>query len=49
MWWQRKQEDFNAEVEAHIDLEADRLRADGTNPADARAAWSRRPEGAATD
>jgi putative ABC transport system permease protein len=38
MWWKRKQQDFNAEIEAHIELEADQLRADGMPPSEARAA-----------
>jgi macrolide transport system ATP-binding/permease protein len=37
MWWTRKQQDFNAEIEAHLQLEADRLREDGLTPEDARA------------
>jgi putative ABC transport system permease protein len=38
MFWRRKQRDFNAEIEAHIQLEADQLRADGLTPKEARAA-----------
>jgi predicted permease len=38
MWWKRKQQDFNAEIEAHLQLEADQLRADGLTPDEARAA-----------
>ena len=30
MWWKRKQQDFNAEIEAHLQLEADQLRSEGT-------------------
>jgi len=30
-WSKRKQSDFNAEVEAHIALEADRLKEQGLN------------------
>jgi hypothetical protein len=41
MWWKRKQQDFHAEIEAHLDLEADRLRADGMPPDEALAAARR--------
>ena len=37
-WQRRRQEDFSAEVAAHIALEADRLIEDGLSPADARSA-----------
>jgi hypothetical protein len=37
----RKQQDFQAEVEAHLQLEADELRSDGLAPADAQAAARR--------
>jgi len=29
MRWKRKQQDFNAEIEAHLQLEADQLRLEG--------------------
>jgi hypothetical protein len=38
MWWKRKQQDFHAEIEAHLELEADQLRADGMPPDEALAA-----------
>jgi predicted permease len=41
MWWKRKQHDFNAEIEAHLQLEADQLRAEGLAPAEAQAAARR--------
>lgn len=38
--WKRKQQDFNAELEAHLQLEADQLRSEGLAPGDAQmAAW----------
>jgi predicted permease len=37
----RTREDFSSEVQAHLDLEADRLIADGASPEDARAAAHR--------
>ena len=37
----RGQDDFDAEIEAHLDLEADRLREEGVEPAEARAAARR--------
>jgi predicted permease len=40
-WWQwrrRPDSDFRAEVQAHLELEAERLRAEGLSPADALAA-----------
>ena len=37
-WQRRPQADFSAEVQAHIDLETERLIADGVEPAAARAA-----------
>jgi predicted permease len=42
-WWRRARtdEDFHAEIQAHIDLEAEQLRADGIRPADARDAARR--------
>src|SRR6266403_1100639 len=42
MWWQRKrsQIDFASEVQSHIDLESDRLRADGLTEEEAR--WQAR-------
>jgi predicted permease len=45
MIWRRRQrhdEDFDAEVRAHLEHETDRLIADGLSPADARAAAMRR-------
>jgi len=33
----RKQQDFQAEIEAHLQLEADQLRAEGKPPAEAMA------------
>ena len=42
MWWHtRKQSDFDAEIEAHIALEADRLKEEGFNEQEARAAARR--------
>jgi predicted permease len=41
MWWRRKQQDFKAEIEAHLQLEADQLRADGVTPDDAQFAARR--------
>src|SRR2546430_14458104 len=41
MWWKRKQRDFQAEIEAHVQLEADELRAQGLANADAEAAARR--------
>src|SRR5437879_1521920 len=41
MWWKRKQHDFNAEIEAHLQLEADQLQAEGLTPAEAQAAAHR--------
>ena len=41
MWWRRKQRDFNAEVEAHLQLEADELVSEGLSPSDAQAAARR--------
>ena len=38
MWWRRKQQDFNAEIEAHVQLEADELVSEGLTPSDAQAA-----------
>src|SRR6266567_5171056 len=35
-WKRRKQSDFNAEVEAHLDIEADELAAEGSNPSHAK-------------
>jgi len=39
---QRRDEDFAAEIDAHIQLEADRLREEGMSDAEARAAARRR-------
>jgi len=41
MWWRRKQQDFNAEIEAHLRLEADELVSEGLTPSDAQAAARR--------
>jgi hypothetical protein len=41
MWWRRKQQDFNAEIEAHLQLEADELVSEGLTPSDAQAAARR--------
>ena len=38
----RSQQDFQAELQAHIELEAESLRADGVNPSEAEAAARRR-------
>src|SRR5262245_15766557 len=38
MWRKRKQPDFRAEIDAHLELEADRLREEGHDPAEAKAA-----------
>jgi predicted permease len=37
-WWRRRRSDadFNAEIQAHLDLEVDRLTADGVEPDEAR-------------
>ena len=40
-WRRRTQEDFSKEVQAHLDLEADRLIADGSSPDEARRAARR--------
>ena len=37
MWWRRKAEDFQAELDAHLALEADELRAEGATDAEAAA------------
>ena len=41
MWWKCEQQDFQAEIEAHLQLEADELRAEGLAPAEAQAAARR--------
>jgi hypothetical protein len=41
MWWKRKQRDFNAEAEAHLQLEADELVSEGLPPSEAQAAARR--------
>jgi predicted permease len=41
MWWKRKQQDFNAAIEAHLQLEAEQLQAEGLTPAEAQAAAHR--------
>src|SRR6185503_8186583 len=35
MWWKRRQRDFKAEIDAHLQLEADELRAEGLPAAEA--------------
>src|SRR5579862_6074070 len=35
-WKRRKQRDFNSEIEAHLDIEADELAEDGANPGEAK-------------
>lgn len=47
LWRRRKQHDFNAEIEAHIQIEADRLRESGLSDKEAEAA-ARRKFGNAT-
>jgi len=45
MWWtKRKHQDLSAEIEAHLQLEADQLRSEGMGPAEAQAAarWALR-------
>lgn len=37
MWRKRKQKDFDAELEAHLQLEADQLRSEGLAPDEAHA------------
>jgi len=41
MWWKRKQQDFNAEIEAHLQLEAYQLHAEGLTPGAAQSAARR--------
>jgi hypothetical protein len=41
MWWKRKRQDFQAEIDAHLQLEADELRSDGLDPAEAQRAAQR--------
>jgi putative ABC transport system permease protein len=41
MWWKRQQQDFNAELEAHLQLEADQLRSEGLPGEEAQAAARR--------
>jgi hypothetical protein len=41
MWWRRKQQDFSAEIDAHLQLEADELASEGLTPSDAQAAARR--------
>src|ERR1700694_4243267 len=41
MWRRRKQQDFKAEIEAHLQLEADELRSEGLAPAPSNAAARR--------
>ena len=47
MWRRRKQDDFHAEIDAHLQIEADRLRESGLTQRDAEAA-ARRTFGNAT-
>jgi predicted permease len=47
MWRKRKHDDFQAEIDAHLQIEADRLRESGLSPSDAEAA-ARRTFGNAT-
>ena len=37
MWWKRREQDFRAEIEAHLQLEGDDLQADGLPPSEAQA------------
>jgi macrolide transport system ATP-binding/permease protein len=37
MWWKRKHRDFQAEIDAHLQLEADQFRSDGLDPDEALA------------
>lgn len=41
MWWKRKQRDFHAEIEAHLNLEAVQLVSEGLTPREAQAAARR--------
>ncbi len=41
MWWKREARDFRAELDAHLQLEADELRSEGLPPAEALAAARR--------
>ncbi len=41
-WWQRSDDDFAREVQAHLDLETDRLVSEGMSPDEARHAARRR-------
>src|SRR5579863_2269797 len=41
MWWKRKASDFKAEMDAHLELEADDLRSEGLSPAESKAAARR--------
>lgn len=41
MWRKRKHQEFNSEIEARLQLEADQLRAEGLTPAEAQAAAQR--------
>jgi predicted permease len=41
MWWWRKRQDFKAEIEAHLQLEADELHSEGLSSAEAQAAAQR--------
>jgi hypothetical protein len=40
-WYRRKQSDFDAELEAHLALDADRLKEEGLSEQEARAAVRR--------
>jgi putative ABC transport system permease protein len=41
MWWRRQQQDFNAELDAHLQLEIDQLVSEGLSPQEAQAAARR--------
>src|SRR5437867_502741 len=41
MWTRRKSADYRAEIDSHLELEADRLRAEGLTPQEAEAAARR--------
>jgi hypothetical protein len=43
MWRRRKQKDFSAEIEAHLELERDELVEAGMDPQEARAAAAGSP------
>ena len=41
MWWKRKQRDFNAEIDVHLQLETDELVSEGLSPSNAQRAARR--------